>query len=83
MPVPEWWRKDRDLPELTVRHLNHLLYGSGKSPVKAKTHENGNTVAVTCTDMAGSPNGLNFLKTGAYSESCEPRNKSASMAWRV
>ena len=28
--VPRWWRDDPDLPELTVNHLNHLLYGSGK-----------------------------------------------------
>lgn len=28
--VPRWWRDDPDLPELTVKHLNHLLYGSGE-----------------------------------------------------
>lgn len=28
--VPRWWCDDPGLPELTVKHLNHLLYGSGE-----------------------------------------------------
>ena len=34
--VPQWWRDDPDLPELTVKQLNHLLYGSGEKPSKGE-----------------------------------------------
>lgn len=34
--VPRWWRDDPDLPELTVNHLNHLLYGSGEKARKGE-----------------------------------------------
>lgn len=34
--VPRWWLDDPDLPELTVNHLNHLLYGSGDKPRKGE-----------------------------------------------
>ncbi len=34
--VPRWWLDDPDLPELTVNHLNHLLYGSGDKPHKGE-----------------------------------------------
>ena len=34
--VPQWWRDDPNLPELSVNHLNHLLYGSGEKPHKGE-----------------------------------------------
>lgn len=34
--VPQWWRDDPDLPELSVNHLSHLLYGSGEKPSKGE-----------------------------------------------
>lgn len=34
--VPQWWRDDHDLPELSVNHLSHLLYGSGEKPHKGE-----------------------------------------------